>query len=100
MTSYMDEATQVLIEMSRELDLLKVKFGEKSKLYQTKLHQLDVLMNMQDGAVKTINNLNHALKLALLNQAARDMAEELMVESFANQIHTEGLKNYLHLLKP
>ncbi len=98
--TFMDESTQVLIEMSRELDLLKVRFGVTSKLYQSKLKQLEVLMNMQDEAIKAINKLNHALKLAVINQRAMQLSETLMVESFANQIHTEGLENYLHLLKP
>ena len=95
-----DEASRILLEMNNEVEGLKIKFGTESKLYKVKRFDLDSLIVFHEIAVVEINSLRHALKLAKINSNARNMAEELLVESLATKIHSDNLAEYLNLLSP
>ncbi len=106
MTLY-DQSTQVLIEMSSECEALGQRFGINSKIYKTKQNQINVLLDMQHLALteitelkKSIEGFKHALRLAEINQRARDIAEDALVESLAAKIHTSEIMDYLLLMKP
>ena len=94
--SILDPATQVLIDLNEEAEGLKVKFGERSKIYLAKRKQIDLLFDMQDALVKEINELNRMLKLSELNCKIMEMSQEAMIESIAAGVHTD----YLFLYKP
>ena len=95
-----DEASRILLEMNNEIEGLKIKFGTESKLYKVKRFDLDSLIVFHELAVVEINSLRHALKLSAINMKARDMGEELLVESLATKIHSEDIAIYLNILTP
>lgn len=94
--SILENSTRILLEMNEECEMLKAKYGERSKLYQTRRNQTDTLIEMQDFATNKINELNKALKLSMITNQAMEIAADSLIESLAAGIHSD----HLFLLKP
>lgn len=86
-----DESSRVLLEMTSDVETIKTKFGESSRLWKAKEWQLRVLIKMQEMAANEVNHLREQLRLANINQQAMVMANDGLVESMAAGIHTDYL---------
>ena len=102
-----DESTQVLIAMNEDVMKLGERYGHNSKLFQTKMNQIQILIEMQsmallelDGLRESVKKLDHAVKLAVINQKAWEIAARALIESMAAKIHTDEIMDYLILMNP
>lgn len=96
-----DNGSMVIIEMTSELEKLKAKYGSESKFVKARKFQIECLIELHEATVNEINELRKALRMAIINNKAQEMAMDLMAESFVQNIHTDELaEQYLHLLKP
>lgn len=84
-----DNGSRVILSMSEELEKMKVKYGTASQFVKTKEFHLNCLIEMHEEAVNEINNLRNALKMAMINNKAMELAQDAMVESFAVNLHTD-----------
>jgi hypothetical protein len=88
-----DRASKAIIEMSEEIEKLKVKFGTGSEFVKRKEFLLNCTVEMQERAASEINDLRKSLKLA----SVTNMALEAVLMSFDTGVHTDRL---LKLLRP
>lgn len=67
------KAGKVIIELSDEADKIKIKFGESSKLYTSRIEQIQTLKSFYEYCPKYINDLNHTIRL-------QDMSNSLLCD--------------------
>lgn len=69
-----DHAGKTILEMSQEIEELQQKFGERSRLVETKSAQLATLINLHEKAQSAINLYRRAMHLAMINQKVLEVA--------------------------
>lgn len=88
-----DKASTAILAMNQEIDDLKIKFGERSKLVTTRTDHLMAIIEMQEASVKAINEYCQALHLSEITNDAL----HLIITSIQTRVHTDRL---LELMKP